>query len=115
MTQLSIKGKEILLVEVIADVNLRVYNGKLKYGGNRGGLFILDLPPGNWRILGSGKAGEITGDQWKDVVDSIWNETIYYKNYNEDDLWYFMPTESGHSLLSHHGYEVNRTVILIKE
>lgn len=121
MKQITIGDKEILLVEVIGHMPLNTLKlnserSKLQYGSNGHGMFYLELPPGSWRILGSGKASDITEDEWKKIHwPSFVGEGTVYKSFEKENEIFLTATESGHSLLSLHGFKPSETVILIKQ
>lgn len=136
MKQINVNGKELLLVEVpqnnardfklvsslrIEKIHvLDMFNSSLyfKFDNDWYGHVHLDgISIQDWRILGSGKASEITEDEWAKTAEAfvLGTALIGYCNYGRGEHWIKSATESGHSLLSLHGFKPETTVILIKQ
>lgn len=127
--QIELKGKTCLLVEVPEEAHSFRTDNDFLYMKLRSHDVLDDgsseyyeenkLPPGNWRILGSGKASEISESDWKEIVEEFYYplsaDIMGYKNYPDMDLLFDAPTESGLSLLSYNGFKKESTVILVKE
>ncbi len=116
MTSIDLQGKKLLLVSVPEKAgNFEVIDGRLHYMIVYAVLHesSKELPEGNWRILGSGKASEIEEWMWKELIPEM-KVGERYPNYNGDyPIWFYSRRESGLSLLTHHGYKLSEVVVLI--
>lgn len=125
---IELSGKTCLLTDEIAEdgINIELHNedGKcyLTYhtgmGTDNYDILRITLPyPGNWRILGSGKADQLGQTELDDIMPKVYfalGQAHTYKNYGEGDIAW-TSVESLHSLLSNNGFKKKSTVILVKE
>ena len=82
----------------------------------KGGKFNSILPTGNYSLVGMAK--DLTEEQWENIVGLA----VYMRNYEElvkEGWWNYneghplaTATESGLSLLKHHGLKLENTLIL---
>jgi hypothetical protein len=73
----------------------------------------IELPPGNWQLIGKGDA--LTEEQWKGIVETEYIEDIghFPIDYETEESDCSSYTESGLSLLRSHG--MNENTIILKE
>jgi hypothetical protein len=73
----------------------------------------IDIPPGNWQLIGKGDA--LTEEQWKGIVETEYIEDIghFPIDYETEESDCSSYTESGLSLLRSHG--MNENTIILKE
>lgn len=118
MKQVTVNGKEILIVPVPEDyhspsVRQDSICPQLQLLGSIGELWITDLPSGSWLLLGKGD--EITEEQWGKIIESYYysGETRFH-NYTSNKKFLDTATESSLSLIRSHSFEPTKVIILLK-
>ena len=102
--------KNFLLIEVPESAFVyKIYENRILLLND-----IVDLPPGNYTIIGKGD--ELRNIDWESIVDFRMTEPdgrfILWKNYGNTETWFGIAKDSGYSLLKSKNLSPETTLII---
>lgn len=70
----------------------------------------IELPSGNYSIVGLAK--DLKETDWMNIAEDSPTHAKVWKDYTEEEKYKWTATQSGYSLLKHHGFELSTCLVL---